>query len=162
MQGQENVINSGDDIVLNNLKYDDAKTQINAKGYVTTENVTGEDLSAKGGSFPQSVSADIQPSCDPAPEVDPIYSDEDSFSGQIGQIGMQEPATIEKAGIEETVSERFARSFFDFPEAAVVTTASCLKSSSIFCSWVAIIDSKSSWRVSSGMTKSGATKLQSP
>ncbi len=104
LQGQENIINSGDDVVLNNLTADNAKTQINAAGYVTTENVTGEDLSAKGGSFPQSVSVDLQPACDPAPEVDPIYSSEDSYSGQIGQISAQESAITEELAEEETVS----------------------------------------------------------
>ena len=105
LQGQENVINSGDDVVLNNLTADNAKTQINAAGYVTTENVTGEDLSAKGGSFPQSVSVDLQPSCDPAPEVNPIYGNEDSYSGQVGQTGAQESAVTEELAEEETISE---------------------------------------------------------
>lgn len=61
-----NFVESGSDVILNNLTINtpegtnpkDVTTQIFANGNVTTDNVTNEDLTAKGGTYPQSVSVD--------------------------------------------------------------------------------------------------------
>jgi len=66
LEAPENFVESGKDVVLNNLEIKvptgkdpkDVKTQIFANGNVTTDNVTNEDLTAQGGVFPQSVKTD--------------------------------------------------------------------------------------------------------
>ena len=65
LESPNNFVESGKDVILNNLTIkqatanpEDTKTQIFANGNVTTDNVTNEDLTAKGGTFPQSVSTD--------------------------------------------------------------------------------------------------------
>ena len=67
LKAKDNFVESGKDVILNNLeiktpdglKSEEVTTQIFANGNVTTDNVTKEDLNAKGPhTFPQSVSTE--------------------------------------------------------------------------------------------------------